>query len=273
MSQSPLFSMDCAMFNYGSTVVFDGLSFTLEAGRFYGLIGPNGSGKSTLIDLLMGIKPLSGGRISYKSRPLQSYARKDLARRLALVPQQITVGFDFSVYDLVLMGRHPYIRRFSAPTARDLQLVDEALGLMDILHLRRRSVATLSGGEKQRVIVARALAQETETIMLDEATSSLDIKHTIEIMRVLRRKVQESKLTVLAAIHDLNLAAAFCEELLVLKKGRLHTMGETGDILTSALLSEVFSVQGTVLRDRAYPRIEYQMHPDEHSPLSPAQNR
>ncbi|HKJ64109.1 MAG TPA: ABC transporter ATP-binding protein [Desulfopila sp.] len=264
MSQSPLFTLGNGIFKYGNTSVFDDLSFSLRAGRFYGLIGPNGSGKSTLIDLLMGIKELSGGHLRYKGRTLNSYRKKDLARHLALVPQQITVGFDYSVYDLVLMGRHPYIPRFSAPTADDVQRVDEALELMDIFHLRKRSVGTLSGGEKQRVIVARALAQATETIMLDEATSSLDIKHTIEIMRVLQRRVKESGVTVLAAIHDLNLAAAFCEELLVLNKGRLYTMGKTGDILSAALLLEVFSVQGTVLKDRAYPRIEYQMHGGEY---------
>ncbi|MBM9602649.1 ABC transporter ATP-binding protein [Desulfopila inferna] len=259
MKDDHLFKISEGVFNYGKNIFFDNLSFTLGQGQFYGLIGPNGSGKSTLIDLLMGTRSLLSGMIEYKTQPLQSYKRKELARHLALVPQHIAIGFDFTVYDIVMMGRHPHIPRFSSPSEHDLSMVHSVLRLLDIEHLRERPVTHLSGGEKQRVIVARALAQETTTIMLDEATSNLDIEHTIEIMRVLRKKVNESGTTVIAAVHDLNLAAAFCDELIVLKNGTVHEKGPVKTVLTADLLRRVFSVNGTVFKNQQYPRIEYEM--------------
>lgn len=266
MDSIQLFSVADGVFGYGSQIVFENLNFSLQSGVFYGLIGPNGSGKSTLIDLLMGTQILDNGTITFKSTPLKNYRRGDLAKHLALVPQHITVGFDFNVYDIVLMGRHPYIPRFSKPSSHDLNIVHEVLQLLDIGHLKNRQVTNLSGGEKQRVIVARALAQDTEVLMLDEATASLDIHHTIEIMRVLRQKVRNSSSTIIAAVHDLNLAAAFCDELLVLKDGKLYDMGPAKTILTTELLQDVFAVNGTISHTGDYPIIEYQMHPTGPSP-------
>ncbi|MEE4240180.1 MAG: ABC transporter ATP-binding protein [Desulfopila sp.] len=259
MSIDQLFNVKNGTFSYGREIVFTNLSFHLRQGVFYGLIGPNGSGKSTLIDLLMGTKILHSGSISFRSRVLQKYNRRELARHLALVPQHFVIGFDFNVYDIVMMGRHPHIPRFSSPAAHDLAIVDAVLSLLDIQHLQDRPVAHLSGGEKQRVIVARALAQETEVVMLDEATSSLDIEHTLEIMRILRKKVKGSKITVIAAIHDLNLASAFCDEFLVLKDGSLRDAGPVTDVLTQELLHDVFSVNATVLHHKGYPAIEFDM--------------
>jgi iron complex transport system ATP-binding protein len=264
MGDRPLFTIREGFFRYGKEMLFENLSFTLQQGKFLGLIGPNGSGKSTLIDLLMGTKTLLSGTIEYNSRPLHSYGRKKLAKHLALVPQHIAIGFDFSVYEIVMMGRHPHISRFSSPSAHDLDIVTNVLRFLDIEHLKDRPVTNLSGGEKQRVIVARALAQETETIMLDEATSNLDIAHTLEIMRVMRGKVHDSGITVIAAVHDLNLAAAFCDELLVLKKGTVYRKGPVKEVLTAELLHQVFSVNGTIIQDYRHPRIEYEMH----APLS-----
>ena len=260
MQRKALFNVTNGRFSYGKETIFATLSFQLQHGVFYGLIGPNGSGKSTLIDLLMGTKRLQAGSITFRSKALHLYRRRELARHLALVPQHFVVGFDFSVYDIVMMGRHPHIPRFSSPSAYDLTVVDSVLALLDIEHLKDRPVIHLSGGEKQRVIVARALAQETEVIMLDEATSSRDIEHTLEIMRVLRQKVKTTQTTVVAAIHDLNLASAFCDEFLVLKNGTLRDKGPVGNILTTELLRDVFSVNATILNHRKYPGIEFDMH-------------
>ena len=259
-STTSLFEISAGSFSYGETTILSNLKFSLKKGKFYGLIGPNGSGKSTLIDLLMGTRKLSTGTISLNSIPLNSYSRHELALRLALVPQDISIGFEYSVYDIVLMGRHPHIPRFSQPAETDLKIVDHVLHLLDVAHLKDRLITRLSGGEKQRVIVARALAQQTSVLMLDEATSNLDIEHTIQIMRVLKERVQNSENTIIAAIHDLNLAAAFCDELLVLHNKTLHTIGPVNSVLTVELLKTVFSVNGKILRDTSHPRIEYEMH-------------
>ncbi len=255
-----LFEISKGSFSYGNITILANLEFSLKKGIFYGLIGPNGSGKSTLIDLLMGTRKFSTGTITLNSKPINRYSRHELALHLALVPQDISIGFEYSVYDIVLMGRHPHIPRFSQPSTTDLTIVDHALQLLDVAHLKDRLITRLSGGEKQRVIVARALAQQTDVLMLDEATSNLDIEHTIQIMRVLKERVHNSENTIIAAIHDLNLAAAFCDELLVLHNQTLHTIGPVNSVLTVDLLKTVFSVNGKILQGATHPRIEYEMH-------------
>ena len=204
-------------------------------------------------------RSLQSGRISFQGKDLDRYSKKELARKIALVPQQFNMGFDFTVMDLVLMGRHPHIPRFSNPSARDLVLVERAMHVMQIQGFRHRLISDLSGGEKQRVVVARALAQDTEVLVLDEATSNLDIHHTIEIMHVIRRLVHEEGRTVIAAIHDLNLAAAFCDQVIVLKEGRLFSAGTVADTLTSGLIAEVFQVEAQVQPATGShpPRIHY----------------
>jgi iron complex transport system ATP-binding protein len=260
-SPKSLFSIHDGWFGYQQTPVLENINLSLSKGKFYGLIGPNGSGKSTLLDLLTAtIKP-DQGTVAFKGRPMASYRRPELARMLALVPQDFTLGFDYTVFDVVLMGRHPHIPRFSSPSGKDLDLVEEALAIMDITTLRDRVVTHLSGGEKQRVVVARALAQDTEVLVLDEATSNLDIRHTIEIMRVIYRRVAKKAVTVVAAIHDLNLAAAFCDELIVLQDGKVVASGPVNEILTDRLIREVFSVESHVhySSETLTPSIEYDL--------------
>lgn len=262
MNTVPLYEIHDGCFKYGNITVLQNLTFQLTPGKFYGLIGPNGSGKSTLIDLLMGTRPLYSGQLTFQGKKLCRYKRRHLALHLALVPQHIFMGFEFSVYDIVLMGRHPHIPRFCHPTHRDIEIVDWALKQLDIEELKYRPVSHLSGGEKQRVIVARALAQDTAVLLLDEATSNLDIKHTLGILRVLRGKVRNGEKTIIAAIHDLNFAAAFCDELLVLHNSNLYALGAVRDVLTADLLQRVFSVSGKVIQTPHHPIVEYRMIPD-----------
>ncbi len=260
--QKNLFSLKNGKFSYGNNVILQDLNFSIQTKKFYGLVGPNGSGKSTMIDLLMATRKLQEGSISFRSTLLEKYSRRDLAKQLALVPQNIAVGFDFSVHDIVLMGRHPHIPRFAHPTEKDLEIVDSALKLLDIYHIKDRPVTHLSGGEKQRVIVARAFAQDTDVLVLDEATSNLDVEHTLEIMRILRKLVHIQNTTVIAAIHDLNLAAAFCDEFIVLNNKTVYDIGPVKTVLTPVLLQEVFSVNARVSQNDThdYPHIEYDMY-------------
>ncbi|MEK6201560.1 MAG: ABC transporter ATP-binding protein [Desulfobulbaceae bacterium] len=256
---APIFAISKGCFAYRAGNVLQDIDLDLAPGQFYGLIGPNGSGKTTLLDLLTATRSLQGGRISFLGKDLDSYSKKELARKIALVPQQFAMGFDFTVADMVLMGRHPHIPRFSNPSQRDLELVEDAMQVMQIQPLRHRLVTDLSGGEKQRVVVARALAQDTEVLVLDEATSNLDIHHTIEIMHVIRKLVRDEGRTVIAAIHDLNLAAAFCDQVIVLNEGRIFSAGTVGKTLTSRLIAEVFQVEAEVQAATPShpPRIHY----------------
>lgn len=258
-SANRLFQLTQLSFAYRSSKVLEKVDLDLHSGKFYGLIGGNGSGKSTLLELLMGtLAPLSGS-IRYRDKPLPDYSRQELATRLALVPQHFSMDFEYRVRDVVLMGRHPHIPRFSSPSPHDREAVQQAMETMDIIHLQNRPVIALSGGELQRVVMARALAQETEVLILDEATSNLDIQHTIAIMQVMRKRVIEKGLTVIAAIHDLNLAAAFCDDCLVLKDGHIFANGTVNEIFTTDLLETVFAVNGTVEQapGAGHPQIQF----------------
>ncbi|MEN8258788.1 MAG: ABC transporter ATP-binding protein [Thermodesulfobacteriota bacterium] len=232
---------DNISFAYGKRRVLEDVSLALEPGKFYGLLGPNGSGKTTLLDLLIGNRLPSAGSISLHDQDLGSYSRRQLARQMALVPQEFDLGFDFRVNEIVLMGRHPHIPRFASPGPEDLACSQGAMTDLEVEHLGERLITALSGGEKQRVVAARALAQNTPLLIMDEATASLDIQHTIQIFQVVRRKVEAGGI-VLAAIHDLNLAAAFCDKLFLLREGRLHAAGTPEKILQPAMIDEVFGI-------------------------------
>ena len=238
-----LFSGAGVAAGYGERMVFDDLTFTLAPGRFYGLLGPNGAGKTTLIDLLLANLAPRSGEVLFRGLPLGSYRRAALALEIALVPQEFRLNFDFTVREVVMMGRHPHLPRFASPGERDRLLVDQALVELGIADLQDRLVTRLSGGEQQRVVVARALAQDTPVLMLDEATSSLDIRHSLHILKVLKRRCrEEGERTIIAAIHDLNLAAAYCDEILLLEQGRLLAMGAPEEVLQPEMIRRVFAV-------------------------------
>ncbi len=215
-------------------------------GRFYGLLGPNGCGKTTLLDLLAGIKKPSSGQILYAGKPLHYYTKRELAQKITLVPQEFSVGFGYTVEEIIMMGRHPYIDRFTKPSSSDWLAVEHAINSLDMGELRSSVATQLSGGQKQRVVVARALAQNCPIMLFDEATASLDIHHTIKICNIVKQKVKAGA-TVIAAMHDLNLAAAFCDEVLFLKQGALLACGKTEKTITAENIAAVFSVESTIV--------------------------
>ena len=243
------FVLDQVDFAYGAKKAVDGLSLAIPPGRFYGLVGPNGCGKSTLLDLLMGNRSPVSGKIEFAGKRLENYSRKALARHLALVPQDFTIHFAFTVLEVVLMGRHPYLPRFGAPGSEDYGIAQKAMNAIGIGDFADRYVTELSGGEKQRVVVARALAQETPVLMLDEATSNLDIGHTMEIFNVARQRVRERGETVIAVIHNLNLAAAYCDEMIFMKEGKIAASGPTKETLTPEVIRDVFGVESQISYD------------------------
>jgi iron complex transport system ATP-binding protein len=239
---SQLFAIQGLSAGYGPRDVLHDLALGLDAGLFYGLIGPNGSGKTTLLDLMLGNLRPRCGTILFKGREVAHYPRRDLAREIALVPQDFRINFDFTVLEVVMMGRHPHIPRFANPSPIDREIVDRVLAELEITDLQDRLVTELSGGEKQRVIVARSLAQDTPVLFLDEATASLDIQHSLQIFQVLQKRCRERACTIVAAIHDLNFAAAYCDVIILLHQGRLATIGPPQEVLTAARLHQVFAL-------------------------------
>ncbi|WP_456387157.1 ABC transporter ATP-binding protein [Desulfolithobacter sp.] len=236
-------------FAYGSQGVLVGVDLACREGFCYGILGPNGSGKTTLLDLFCGLLHPGEGRLIFMGRELRRWPLRDLARRLALVPQEFAIRFGFTVRDVVAMGRHPHLHRFASLDPGDHLLVEQTMEELGINHLADRPVTRLSGGEKQRVAVARALVQEPRVLLLDEATSNLDIYHTLAILEVIRRRIRDNGLTVVAAMHDLNLAAWFCDELVFLKKGRVVSRGRVGQVLVPEIIDEVYGVCSRVRRD------------------------
>ena len=236
-------------FSYGKAATLKDISVTLETGKFYGIIGPNGCGKTTFLDLLTGNKKPSSGSVTLFGAPLSDYSKRDLALQLALVPQEYDTGFGFSVEEVILMGRHPHIPRFSSPTAVDWKNVDKAMEVIGITELRDRYTGTLSGGQKQRTIVARALAQATPLLLFDEATSSLDIKYTLQIFNLARELVEKQNRTIIAVMHNLNLAAAYCDEVLIMDDGQIVRSGAITETLTPEIIKEVFEVESTLAWD------------------------
>jgi len=249
MNSSPLYTVADVSFAYDTTPVLLDLSFTLKRGKFYGVVGPNGCGKTTLLDLLIGNRVPLSGSVSFKGKPVSLYRRRSLAQQISLVPQEFDTGFGYTVEEIVMMGRHPYISRFASPSAEDWQQVDLAMRIIGIDDLKNRYTNELSGGQKQRAVVARALAQNTDVLIFDEATSSLDIKYSLEIFNVARKLVRDKGRTVIAVIHNLNLAAAYCDELIFMKDGRIYRYGPTAEVMIPETIAGVFGISSKISHD------------------------
>ena len=241
-----LWSLTGVHFGYNGTPVLRDVSLKLRAGQCTGILGPNGSGKTTLLDLLADLQTPQAGTIEFLGRPLATWPKKQLARLLALVPQDFMVRFGFSVREVVEMGLHPHLHRFATPSEADRALIDRALAATGIAALADRPVTRLSGGEKQRVAVARALAQQPTVLLLDEATSNLDIHHSLELLHLIRDRFERQAMQVVAVMHDLNLAAFFCDHLIFLKEGQVVCQGPTEEVLTPATIGTVYGVEAEV---------------------------
>lgn len=228
--------------SYEKQAVLTDFSLTAHHQQFVGIIGPNGSGKSTLLKTIYrALKPESGD-IHLDDRPLKVMSYKESAQKMAAVGQENDLPFDFRVEEIVQMGRYPAKRFFDNETAEDAQIVAESLEQLGISHLAQRNFQHLSGGEKQRVLIARALAQNTDLLILDEPTNHLDIHYQLEIFDLLNRL----PLTVVSAIHDLNIAAMYCDYLYVMEAGELLNSGTPAEILTQKTLQQVFQVNAEI---------------------------
>ena len=251
-AENPAIEVEQLSFRYratnemGSAWTLDGLTFHVEAGEIFGIVGPNGSGKSSLLKLLAGLMPPSGGQIRLGGLSIADLSQPDIARVVAVVPQDYVQVFPFTVAETVLMGRFPHrpSRLWSLgvgeETEKDLSYARQAMNDTDVWSFADRLVSDLSGGERQRVVIARALAQEPAILLLDEPTAFLDINHQIEICGLISRLRAERQLTVVLVSHDLNVASQYCDRVLMLKEGRLSRIGSPQDTIRPDVLRMVY---------------------------------
>ncbi|MBI5206970.1 MAG: ABC transporter ATP-binding protein [Candidatus Firestonebacteria bacterium] len=229
-------------FSYDLKQILTEIDFSVEKGSFFGLIGPNGSGKTTLLKIISGILSPSSGHVYINDKNLNTFARKSIAKKIAIVPQEIKIDFPFTVEEIVLMGRAPYLKHFSFEGENDREIAKEAMNMTDTEKFRDRLIYELSGGERQRVIIARALAQMPEILLLDEPTASLDIKYQIEIYNLLYKLNRERKITVIVVSHDLNLINHYCDKILLLYEGVIKSLNTPHEVITKKNIKEVYHI-------------------------------
>ena len=236
-------------FAYDRSPVLRGIELTVADGGIVGILGPNGSGKTTLLRVLAGTRRPQRGSVTLDGTPLQSFSRVELARRMAVVPQETHLAFDYTVTEVTMMGRYPHLGAFEIEGPSDAAIVEEALASTGTLHLKDRLFATLSGGEKQRVVIASALAQTSRGyLLLDEPTASLDISYQLEVAALLGRLHAERGVTIVISTHDLGLAGTLCDRLLMIRAGEVVADGETDAVLTPVNLRAVFDVDTEIIR-------------------------
>jgi len=231
-----------------SAWVINGMGFTVRQGEIIGVIGPNGSGKSSLLKLLAKLVRPQEGTIRLFGAELGALSRESISRQVAYMPQDLSSDFPFSVLDMVLMGRFSYRRGglwnlVGWERREDLAVVEEAMAQTDVTHLANRMVDTLSAGERQRVLLARALAQVPRVLMLDEPTAHLDLNHQLDVCRILQRVHEQLQMTVLLVSHDINLASQYCDRILVMKQGAVVCIGSPQEVIHPRVLTEVYGCQ------------------------------
>lgn len=254
---------------YGKHRIIDELSFHVDNGEFFIIIGPNGSGKTTLVKSIAGIIRASSGSIAIHGKPLSAYSSKSMAKTVAYVPQMAATDLPFTVMEVVLMGRSPHLGTLGIPAESDIDRARKALEFTGMDHLAHRKIDELSGGEQQRVFIARAVCQDTKIILLDEPTASLDLSHQVRIMDVMESLKKDRQVTVVMVSHDLNLAAMYGDRLLLLKKGTLADLGSPDRVMTYETLESVYGCP--ILVDKSpidgCPRItlvpQRQLSPDQ----------
>lgn len=244
----PVLSLEQVSFAYGRDWALRGVDLQVPEGEMLGVLGPNGSGKSTLVGIMSGLLRPQEGQVRIGGRDVRGLKRNTLAREIAVVSQEQHFRFEFTALEVVLMGRFPHLGRFEFEGERDLEIAARALDATDTLGLANRSIHGLSGGEKQRVLIARALAQDPRLMLLDEPTSFLDLKHKRDIFRLVSDLSRERRLSVVLVSHDMDLASQHCQRLVLLKDGSIHRSGRPDEVLTASNLESVFGCP--VLVDR-----------------------
>jgi len=235
-------------FRYDSGWILRSLDFVVQKGDFFGIVGPNGIGKTTLLKLLYRLVSPQKGRILVDGTDLATMARREISKKIAVVSQETQINFPFVALEVVLMGRSPHLKGLQFERKRDFEITEKAMELTNTLQVAQRPLNELSGGERQRVFIARALAQETDTILFDEPTANLDIRHQVHFYELMTTLNRERDITIVTVSHDINLASEFCKRILLLHQERVFALGEPCEVITKANMETVY--QTPVLVDR-----------------------
>lgn len=262
-----MIDIDTLTVRLGGATILDELSTSVSRGRFVGLIGPNGAGKTTLLRTVAATLTPDSGSVRVDGEDIHQLSSRASSRLVAVVPQETQLAFDFDVRDVVSMGRTPYRTRLKNASPADQPAVDHAMERTAITEFADRSITSVSGGERQRVLLARALAQGTPVLILDEPTASLDINHQVRTLELVRDLVNDGK-TVIAAIHDLNLAAHYCDELQLLSDGEIIASGLPSAVLTSEYLEDAFETNAVVTRHPVTGSVYVSALPEDHQQMS-----
>ena len=237
-------------FGYGDNLVLRDISFSIESGSFVSILGPNGSGKSTLLKTINQIYKASKGEILLYDKNILTYKKKEIAKKIALVAQSTYIDYDFTVEDIVMMGRHPYKSRFENEDESDYEIVRESLKFTNTLDLKDRLINQISGGERQRAFIAKALAQKPLILLLDEPTSNLDINHQMDILNLLKKLNKENGLTVILVIHDINLASRYSDKIILLNEGKVLADGSPEEVITLENMEDVYDMKVAIEKNK-----------------------
>jgi len=244
-----MIEVDSIFFRYHQDWVLQDVSFQLRKGEFVGVIGPNGSGKTTLLKILYRLLSPQQGEVFFDRLSLKKMSRGEIAKKIAVVAQETYPAFPFRAIEMVLMGRSPYLGHLMFESPKDLEIAKKAMEWTETLPISQRPIDELSGGERKRVYIARALAQEPEMILLDEPTSNLDIRHQVEFLDLVLSLNREKGLTILMASHDLNLASEYCDRLIFLQNGKIYKMGSPEEVMTRENIEKVYGCEVWVDRN------------------------
>ena len=236
-------------FSYNGSRVLNGINLSVQTGRMLGILGANGAGKSTLLKILCGLLKPSSGESFYKNNSISKISKREVAKGIAYIPQDAMFAFPFTVKEVVLMGRAPYIGRFEFERELDQEIADKALLSVGISHLKTRLISEVSAGEKQLASIARGLVQEPEVLILDEPATYLDIKHRTEIMTILKKLKDEDGISIIAATHDIFSSLFYFDEIIVLKEGKILAEGKSEEIVDGELLSRAYGIEVTVRKE------------------------
>ncbi len=243
-----LYRLENLRFAYGSTPVLRGISAAFDAGEFIAFVGPNGAGKSTLLKILAALLRNHSGTVEFSGRPLASYSPREVAQRVAFVPQETRVMFPFSVGEIIMMGRLPHRQNGLFESARDMDRAHLAMQLTDTLSLASKNFNQLSGGERQRVVLASALAQDPGVLLLDEPTVYLDLKHQIKFYDIVEKLNSERGLPIISVTHDVNLAARYARRMIAIREGQFVADGLPEEVLTPQNLYDIFEITASVIK-------------------------